>query len=186
VEDQEEEKMSDGSNVWTPRRRDLAALVAGTAGLAMTARLTSAAETPSGDRAMGNSLQEHGSYMQDLPRLRFVMVLFPQLTAVDLVAPQLLFATMMNTEVHIAGKSRDVVLSDSGIGIQPSTTFEECPRDIDVVCVPGGPRGTAAAIRDDATLRFDDLGCGRPAAGVQSRQLLGNPGLSPDIRRRPG
>ncbi|MFT2675420.1 DJ-1/PfpI family protein, partial [Escherichia coli] len=33
-------------------------------------------------------------------------------------------------------------------------TFDECPRDLDIICVPGGSAGTLAAMQDDATLRF--------------------------------
>jgi cyclohexyl-isocyanide hydratase len=35
-------------------------------------------------------------------------------------------------------KTKDVVRSDSGFGIQPTSTFETCPRELDVLFVPGG------------------------------------------------
>src|SRR5260370_41631152 len=40
--------------------------------------------------------------------------------------------------MHLVWKTRDLVISDTGIGIQPTTTFETCPRELDVLFVPGG------------------------------------------------
>src|SRR4029450_3727030 len=47
----------------------------------------------------------------------------------------------------------DPIISDSGISILPTDTFETCPRDLDVLFVPGG-MGTADVMEDAPTLRF--------------------------------
>lgn len=36
----------------------------------------------------------------------------------------------------------------------PSATFEDCPRDLDILCIPGGAQGTLAAMQDEATVAF--------------------------------
>jgi cyclohexyl-isocyanide hydratase len=96
----------------------------------------------------------HDRGMRDLPLLKFGLLLFPHHTALDLVAPQLLMATMMKTEVHLVWKNKDPVPTDSRFSIVPTTSFAECPTDLDVLCVPGGPRGTAEMLADEDVLRF--------------------------------
>lgn len=79
------------------------------------------------------------------------MLLYPGLTLMDLIAPQTALANSMN--VHLVWKSKDVLHSDNGTGIAPTTTFAECTKDLDVVFVPGGP-GQIAVMQDAETLRF--------------------------------
>jgi cyclohexyl-isocyanide hydratase len=45
------------------------------------------------------------------------------------------------------------VPSDSGIALIPTTTYEQCPKDLDVLFVPGG-MGTADAMEDVKLLAF--------------------------------
>lgn len=40
------------------------------------------------------------------------------------------------------------------LAIMPTATSEECPTDLDVICVPGGATGTLAAMADEATIAF--------------------------------
>ena len=83
--------------------------------------------------------------------LQIGMLLYPGLTLLDLIGPQTVFSMHANT--HLVWKNLDTVVSDSGIGIQPSATFEDCPKDLDVLFVPGG-FGTAAAMADPEILAF--------------------------------
>jgi cyclohexyl-isocyanide hydratase len=50
-------------------------------------------------------------------------------------------------------KTKDLVISDTGIGIQPTDTFETCPRDLDVLFVPGG-FGQQRIMNDSEVLAF--------------------------------
>src|SRR5262249_6311803 len=83
--------------------------------------------------------------------LQVGMVLYPGLTLLDLIGPQTTWSWHATT--HLVWKTRDLIVSDSGIAIQPTTTFADCPPDLDVLFVPGG-FGTAAAMRDRAVLDF--------------------------------
>jgi cyclohexyl-isocyanide hydratase len=74
--------------------------------------------------------------MKDERRLEIGMLLYPGLTLLDLIGPQTVFSWYAN--IHLVWKTRDLVLSDSGIAIQPSATFETCPRELDILFVPGG------------------------------------------------
>jgi putative intracellular protease/amidase len=85
---------------------------------------------------------------------QIAMLVYPEFTALDLVGPQYMFASLMGATVHLVGASREPVRSDTGLVFVPSVTFEECPRELDILFVPGGSRGTLAAIRDEATRTF--------------------------------
>ena len=83
---------------------------------------------------------------------RIGLLLFPQLTQLDLTGPAEVFARMPGVELHLIWKTRDPVPSDRTLTIIPTTTFAECPV-LDLICVPGGP-GQVALMEDDETLDF--------------------------------
>jgi cyclohexyl-isocyanide hydratase len=80
------------------------------------------------------------------------MLLFPELTQLDLTGPYEVFARMPDTRVHLIAETMRPVKSDLGLTIEPNATYETAPA-LDVVCVPGGP-GIAHAIQSEATLAF--------------------------------
>ncbi|HTO68210.1 MAG TPA: DJ-1/PfpI family protein [Bradyrhizobium sp.] len=85
---------------------------------------------------------------------QIAFIVYPEFTALDMVGAHAMLSGLMGSTVHIVAKTRDIVKSDSGLQFLPSASFEECPRDLDIICVPGGANGTLAAMQDDATLRF--------------------------------
>ncbi|KYF81887.1 glutamine amidotransferase [Sorangium cellulosum] len=85
------------------------------------------------------------------PLLQIGMVVYPGLTMLDLIGPQNVLAPHATT--HLLWKDRSLVPSDSGVSIQPTATFSECPDDLDILFVPGG-LGTADAMADQELLRF--------------------------------
>src|SRR5262245_35591259 len=80
-------------------------------------------------------------------------VIFPQLTQLDFTGPQQVLARLPDSTMHIVAKSAAPVLSDSGLGLVPTHTFENCPR-LDLICVPGGSAGVVDAIADRETIEF--------------------------------
>jgi len=85
---------------------------------------------------------------------QIAFLIYPQFTALDMVGAHAMLAGLLGATTHIVGKSRDVIKSDNGLQFTPSATFDECPQDLDIICVPGGATGTLAAMQDDSTLRF--------------------------------
>ena len=83
---------------------------------------------------------------------RIGLVLFPNLTQLDLTGPAEVFARMPGAEVLLLAKTLDPVSSDRGLSILPTTTFADCPT-LHVICVPGGP-GQVALMEDAETLGF--------------------------------
>jgi cyclohexyl-isocyanide hydratase len=78
------------------------------------------------------------------------MLLFPDLTQLDLTGPHEVLARLPGAKVQLVARTREPVVSESGMGIVPTATFAETPR-VDLVFVPGG-FGQIAAIDDADTL----------------------------------
>ena len=87
-------------------------------------------------------------------RLQIGMLLYPGLSALDIVGPHPFFAELSNSDVHLVWKDKDPVASSLGYSIVPTTSIKDCPRDLDVVFVPGGTKGTWALLDDDEILSF--------------------------------
>lgn len=85
---------------------------------------------------------------------QIAFLIYPEFTALDMVGPHYMFTNLMGATTHVVAKTRDPVKSDTGLVFTPSATFEDCPKDLDIICVPGGSNGTLAAMQDDATVSF--------------------------------
>jgi cyclohexyl-isocyanide hydratase len=80
------------------------------------------------------------------------LLVFPNVQQLDLTGPYEVFATWPEARVRLVWKSREPVLSSTGLSLLPTATFEDCPR-LDVVCVPGG-LGINSLLADEAVLAF--------------------------------
>jgi cyclohexyl-isocyanide hydratase len=80
------------------------------------------------------------------------LVLFPDLTQLDLTGPYEVFVRMPTTTVHLVAASREPVRSEKGLTIIPDATFDDVA-PLDVICVPGGV-GVNRMMEDEALLRF--------------------------------
>ncbi|MFD1557561.1 DJ-1/PfpI family protein [Paraburkholderia silviterrae] len=79
-------------------------------------------------------------------------LLFPKVQPLDLCGPYDVLAAMPDTQVRLVWKTREPVMSATGMLLTPDTIFDDCP-PLDVICVPGGA-GVAALLEDDTTLAF--------------------------------
>lgn len=79
-------------------------------------------------------------------------LLFPNVQPLDLCGPYDVLASMPDTEVKLIWKTREPVMSATGMLLTPDTVLDDCP-PLDVICVPGGG-GVAALLEDDVTLAF--------------------------------
>jgi transcriptional regulator GlxA family with amidase domain len=95
-------------------------------------------------------MAESTAFEQSTP-LNVGMLLYPNFTLLDLAGPHA--ALGMHGKTHLLWKTMDPVWTDTGISINPTTTFEEAPADLDVVFVPGG-HGTGDAMQDQEILEF--------------------------------
>jgi cyclohexyl-isocyanide hydratase len=88
-----------------------------------------------------------------LPPLTVAMLVHPDMVLLDLVGPQTVFSLLMARVLLVAKEIRPVP-TDVGVSVQPTTTFADCPDPLDVLFVPGGLKGTVAAMEDQETLDF--------------------------------
>lgn len=84
--------------------------------------------------------------------LQIGILLFPDVTQLDLTAPFEVFARTPDVVCHLVWKEKQLVRSDRGLMLLPSCDFDDCP-PLDVICVPGGP-GQIALMSDSETLCF--------------------------------
>ncbi len=82
--------------------------------------------------------------------LHIGLLLFPDLTQLDLTGPYEVFHRLPDAKVHLVWKDLAPVRAQGGLHLVPNTTLADCP-SLDVVCVPGG-FGTAALLEDTIVL----------------------------------
>ena len=95
-----------------------------------------------------------GGHRPDAPgtgRPEIAMLLYPGLNFLDLLGPHTVLARMAN--VHLVWKSLDLLTLDMGITVKPTCRFDDCPRDVDVLFVGGGP-GLPEIMQDRGYLDF--------------------------------
>lgn len=80
------------------------------------------------------------------------LLLFPDITQLDMTGPYEVFTKFPAAEVHLVAASREPVEANGGMRILPTTTYADCPQ-LDLVCVPGGA-GMNALLNDDEALSF--------------------------------
>lgn len=90
--------------------------------------------------------------MSDSQKHVIGLVLYPGMTALDIVGPQEVFNALPNVEIHRLWKTLDPIKTDNGMVIVPDTTFADCPL-LDVICVGGG-MGQQAVVDDLEVLDF--------------------------------
>jgi cyclohexyl-isocyanide hydratase len=80
------------------------------------------------------------------------LLVFPNLTQLDMTGPYEVLARMPGAETLLLWKTLDPVVTERGLAILPSVTFAECP-PLDLLLVPGGP-GVNPLLEDAETLDF--------------------------------
>jgi cyclohexyl-isocyanide hydratase len=87
---------------------------------------------------------------------QIAMLLYPEFTSLDLVGPYYFFASMFGAKVHLVTTESTLapVVSDLGLAILPTTTMADCPKDLDLIFVPGGTEGTLNVMTNKAAIAF--------------------------------
>jgi len=80
------------------------------------------------------------------------MLVFPNMTQLDLTGPYEILARLPGAETLLIWKTLDPVRSELGLTILPMATLETCG-PLDLVMVPGGP-GMNPLLEDDEVLTF--------------------------------
>ena len=86
-------------------------------------------------------------------RPKVAMLVYPDMVMLDLVGPSTCLK-IAQCDIEFVWKTRSPCMTDAGIAVTPTMTFAECPRDLDVLFVPGGIIGTTACMEDPEVLAF--------------------------------
>ncbi|MEZ2126918.1 MULTISPECIES: DJ-1/PfpI family protein [unclassified Sinorhizobium] len=84
--------------------------------------------------------------------VRLGILVFPHVQQLDLTGPYEVFASAKSAEVDLVWKTDDPIVSSTGLRLQPTMTFAECP-PLDVLCIPGGV-GVNVLLTDETVLDF--------------------------------
>ncbi|NBF11457.1 isonitrile hydratase [Pseudomonas sp. Fl4BN1] len=84
--------------------------------------------------------------------LQIGFLLFPEVQQLDLTGPHDVLAALPEVQVHLVWKDLAPIRASSGLILQPTTTFDDCP-PLEVICIPGGA-GVGALMEDPQTLDF--------------------------------
>jgi len=80
------------------------------------------------------------------------LLLFPDVTQLDMTGPYEVFTKFPDAKVHVIWKSLNPITVGGGMQIMPTITLAECPQ-LDLICVPGGS-GVSALLNDPDVLVF--------------------------------
>jgi cyclohexyl-isocyanide hydratase len=94
-----------------------------------------------------------GSHATRPDAQRVAMVVYPGMTALDMIAPQLIFAALGNTDVQLVWKDRHTITSDTGVPIVPTQAFDDVADGLTVLFIPGG-QGSSAMMNDPKVFSF--------------------------------
>lgn len=83
---------------------------------------------------------------------RIGLLLFPDITQLDLTGPYEVFTKFPGAKVHLVSKTLEPVAANGGMRILPDTLMADCP-PLDIICVPGGA-GMNPLLNDGETLEF--------------------------------
>ncbi|HEX5354830.1 MAG TPA: DJ-1/PfpI family protein [Aquabacterium sp.] len=80
------------------------------------------------------------------------LLLFPQLTVLDLIGPYEVFCRLPDARVDLIWHSLDPVITEHGLPLTPTLRCDEVAK-LDVLCVPGG-YGVTPLLNDRPTIDF--------------------------------
>lgn len=80
------------------------------------------------------------------------ILLYPNVTQLDLTGPYEVLCRCPDVQVHLVWKNLDPVITEHGMPLMPTATFDELPQ-ADVLCVPGG-YGINDLLLDAVTLDY--------------------------------
>ena len=104
-------------------------------------------------RQISKTLQYLTPPLSVLATVRAAMLVYSGMVLLDLAGPQTVL-NVLGAEIHLVGETAAPVSTDVGIPVAPTTTFAGCPRDLDVLFVPGGLMGSVVCMGNQAILDF--------------------------------
>jgi cyclohexyl-isocyanide hydratase len=89
---------------------------------------------------------------KEIAMTRIGLLLFPQMTQLDLTGPYEVFCRLPDTRVDLIWHTMEPVVTEHGLALMPTATCAEVDH-LDVLCVPGG-FGVTPLLNDAPTIDF--------------------------------
>lgn len=83
--------------------------------------------------------------------LRIAMFVFPGMTLLDMAGPQTIWG--IHGKSFLVAREPGLITTDTGVPVMATHGFDDCPTNVDILCVPGG-LGTWDVLLDDNALAF--------------------------------
>ena len=86
--------------------------------------------------------------------MKVLALVYPGMTLLDLVGPLQAWSFLPGYEVQYAWHRSGAVLTDCGLSVLATNSFEDAWTDPDVLIVGGGAKPTLDLLEDSATIAF--------------------------------
>ena len=86
--------------------------------------------------------------------MKITMLIYPGMTALDMMGPAQVWAYWPGAEVQTVWKTLDPITTDSAAVFLPTTDFAGAFEAPDIIFVPGGTASTFALLQDEEVLGF--------------------------------
>jgi cyclohexyl-isocyanide hydratase len=104
-----------------------------------------------GKRSASEAAKEEVKFVKH----EILMLIYPRFTTLDLIGPQHVFALLgPEFKTRLVWKDKAEVISDTGVPVRATLTFDECPSKPTILFIPGGTDGTLKAMEDDVVRNF--------------------------------
>lgn len=81
------------------------------------------------------------------------ILIHPRMVMLDLIGPMTAL-NILRCRINLVWKDTSPVTTELGLPLVATQTFAECPRDLDVLMVPGGMLGSVACMNDPEVMAF--------------------------------
>ena len=86
-------------------------------------------------------------------QIQIGFLIYPGVVQLDVMGAYQVLAFPPNANIHLICQTTDPIVSNEGLIITPTTTFDDCPQ-LDVICVPGGGIGQVEIMQNKETIDF--------------------------------
>lgn len=86
--------------------------------------------------------------------MKIIMLAYPDMTPLDLMGPLQTWSLWPEAQIQVVWKSTLPIMTDTGMAIVPTHSFDEAFEQPDILFVPGGTKATFDLMTDEVTLDF--------------------------------
>ena len=86
--------------------------------------------------------------------MKITMLAYPGMTPLDLMGPLQVWSQWPGADIQVVWKTLAPIMTDTGMAVVPTHSFDQAFPSPDILCVPGGVKGTFDIMEDQEVLDF--------------------------------